>query len=328
MTTEIPFVAALGDAFDAAIAAPAPRRRRARRPRRLLAVAVAGLLLAGGGLAVANFLDSPEKLASSGVGCYDAPSMGANVSVPNGVAPPLDACASVYRDEGKPVPALVACARGSAVLVFPGSGDAVCRGLGLAPLPPGYGAARAKVGQLERDVLALERTADCIAPAELAARVQALLDRSGWTGWRTALRTDVGQGPCGTVTGLGGDGRESLAGSLDADHRIVMVMSAPYRSTTQLLYGAGGLAPRLEDNSGTRCFTPAALRADVTQRLAPSGRAVSFVVSTSRPAGETFIGPREQRYQAGCAVITDATPARDGRGIVVTLLTRSSQPSG
>ena len=320
--SEIPFVKALGDALEGAIAAPAPSRRRA--PRRRLVLGLAGaVVFAAGGLAVAALLDSPEKLAANSVGCYDSASLDANVSVPNGVGAPLAQCAAVYESEHQPVPPLVACVRGSVVAVFPGSGEAVCRGLGLSPLPAGYATAREKVGTLERDVIALEKTADCIAPAELARRVDALLARTGWVGWHTQLRLDVSQGPCGSVTGLGGDGRESIAGSLDADHRVVMIFGAPHRSTEALLYGAGtGLAPKVEDASGGQCYSVASLEAYVRGAVAPTGRAVSFTVTTGRPAGEEFGDARAGRYQADCAVLTDLRPAADGLALVGAVLHR------
>jgi hypothetical protein len=190
-------------------------------------------------------------------------------------------------------------------------------------VPAGYASAREKVGTLERDVIALEKTADCIAPAELARRVDALLARTGWVGWHTRLRLDVSRGPCGSVTGLGGDGRESIAGSLDPEHRVVMVFGAPYRSTAALLYAAGtGLAPRLEDASGGQCYSVDSLEAYMRSAVAPTDRAVSFTVTTGRPAGEEFSDAREARYQAGCAVLIDLTPAADGRGLVGAVLHR------
>jgi hypothetical protein len=319
--SEIPFVTALGNALDAAISAPAQRRFHVPR-RRLTLVAVALIVLATGGLAAAHFLAGPEKLASNSVGCYDRASLDADVSVPNGVASPLEACAAVYRAEGQPVPPLVACAGKGAVAVFPGQGDAVCRRLGLAPLPPGYALARQRVATLQTGILALEGAADCTPPPQLAQRVQALLDSSGWTGWRTRLRLDRSSGPCGSVSGLGGDGRRSIAGSLDADRRLVMVVGAPNRSTERLMYGPNGLAPRIEDVSGTRCLSLDGMKAEAAALAAPSGRDVSFNLTTGRPANEEFGDAREQRYQAGCTVATDVTAAPDGRGLVVTLLRR------
>lgn len=320
--SEIPFVQALGDAIDAAVSASAPRRTRVPR-RRLMLIAAALVVLATGSLAVAHFFASPQKLASDGVGCYDGASLRANVTVPNGVGSPLAECAAVYRSEGQPVPKLVACAGNGAVAVFPGRDPALCNRLGLAPLPRGYTAARRSVGRLQQHILAVERSADCIAPDELARRVQIILDRSGWTGWRPVLRLDVASGPCGSVSGLGGDGRRSIAGSLDPDRRLVMVVGAPYRSTQRLLWGSPrhpGLAPRLEDLSGTRCFSLDQLKAEAMQMVKPSGRSVSFKLTTGMAPSEEFGDARQRLYQAGCAVASDVSAAGDGRGLVATLL--------
>jgi hypothetical protein len=321
--SEIPFVQALGDAFDAAIAAPAAPRRALRLPRRRLsALAAAAALLAGGTLAVAHFLASPEKLASTGIACYDRPSLDADVSVPGGVRSPLEACAALYRAEGRPVPQMVACASKGSVAVFPGRDPGLCERLGLSPLPAGYGGARSRVQALQRDVFAIERSADCIAPSELVRRVQAVLDSGGWAGWHAERRADLGSGPCGSVSGLNGDGSRSIEGALDADHKVVFVSNAPYRSTQRLLYGASGIARQIEDTSGSRCFSPGSLEAAAAQLAAPSGRAVSFDLTSGRPAGEQFMDAREARYRAGCTVATDVTAAADGRGVVVTLLRR------
>jgi hypothetical protein len=76
------------------------------------------------------------------VGCYDRASLHANVTIVHG-ADPIATCAELWREgivdtrRGPASPHLVACAYdGSSVAqVFPGSGPAVCRRLGLVPLP-------------------------------------------------------------------------------------------------------------------------------------------------------------------------------------------------
>jgi hypothetical protein len=140
-----------------------------------------------------------------------------------------------------------------AALVLPGGDEQSCRRHDLEPLPAGYASARDKVARLQRSILAIEASADCPAPAVLAGRVQRLLDRSGWTGWTTWLRPDVSPGPCGRVSGVGGDGRRSIAGALDEAGRRVMIFGAIPRSTEDLLYGPGRLGPGLQDASGQRC---------------------------------------------------------------------------
>ena len=68
-----------------------------------------------------------------------------------------------------------------------------------------------------------------IPPDDLAERVQALLDRSGWAGWHTWLRLDVSDGPCGSVSMLNGDGSRSIAPALDVEGHRVMVFGDPAR---------------------------------------------------------------------------------------------------
>jgi hypothetical protein len=135
----------------------------------------------------------------------------------------MDACRAVLKTDAP----LVACA-GETVAVFPGRAG-TCEKLGLRPLPAQYATARAKVNAFARDVMALERSG-CIPPREFAGRVQDLLNRSGWTGWRTWLRLDVRDGPCGKVSGQGGDGRRTIEGSLDTEgHRVIVVGEPPER---------------------------------------------------------------------------------------------------
>ena len=88
---------------------------------------------------------------------------------------------------------------------------------------------RDRVAALAREVEALERGTGCVAPDEFAERVQALLDRSGWAGWRTRLRLDVADGPCGAVSAVNGDGSRSVEPALDVAARRVMVVGEPRR---------------------------------------------------------------------------------------------------
>lgn len=106
--------------------------------------------------------------------------------------------------------------------VFPG-GPRTCRRLGLRPLPPEYTTVRAKVLALERAVTGME-TARSVSTDDFARDVQALLDRTpGWEGWKVDVREDLSDGPCGSVTMPGGDGRRSIDGALSAEDRTVIV---------------------------------------------------------------------------------------------------------
>jgi hypothetical protein len=302
--SEIPFVNALGDEIERAAA------RRRGRIRRRLAIGTIGIAIAATGVAAASgVFSSPEQLAGTSVACYDHASLNGNVAVlSTGERTPIETCRHVLNTYAP----LIACA-GETVAVFPG-GKGTCEKLGLRALPAQYATARARVNAFARDIEALEQSADCIPPRELAGRVQALLDRSGWTGWHTWLRLDIEDGPCGTVSSQGGDGRRTIEGSLDTDGHRVMVVGEAARSTMDLLYsGAGGLAPRLEDASGERCYTPSGLEAMARER---TDRHLRFTTGTA--TGE-LMGRRGQRLREGCAVIIDVVPARDGYGIVVTI---------
>jgi hypothetical protein len=313
--SEIPFVRRLGDALESAAAARIAARRR--RIRRRLGVGALGIAIAASGVAAASGIlgGTPEQLAATSVGCYDRPSLDANVTVlSTGTDTPVQTCARIL-GTGAP---LVACAGEGAVHVFPGRDT--CRRLGLAPLPAGYAPARRRVNALHRDIAALEASADCIAPAELARRVQALLDRRGWTGWRAVVRDDIEEGPCAAVTGLGGDGRRTIEGALDPQGREVFVVPGPSRSLEDLLYGPGNLGARLQDASGERCYDRAGLEAMVRERVARTGRSLDLYAAEPPGEGVELIGPRGQRLREGCAIVDDVGPAPDGAGIRVGLV--------
>jgi hypothetical protein len=319
--SEIPFIDTLGDAIADAIAtAPPVRRRWSGRRLVVLVVTAAALLVTA--VAAAQMLSGPEQLATQSIGCYSSADLGSGSTTIlwSGDSSPVAACAQAQRSEGRPVPDMVACQSQSSVAVIPGSGAVACTDAGLEPLPAGYADAQQKTAQLQIDVLALERSADCIAPSELATQVQALLVRDGWDGWTTNVRTDVGSGPCGSVSGLGGDGLRTLSGSLDADTKTVMVASAPPRSTMTLLYGSGGLAPAIEDESATRCFTLDGVRSLVTGRADAAGRSVSFVVNPPETAGAGYVGDRARLLDEGCALVTDVRSGLDGYGLIAVIV--------
>jgi hypothetical protein len=232
--SEIPFVRRLGDALESAAAARLATRRR--RIRRRLGGGALGLAIAASGVAAGSGILSgtPEQLATRAVGCYERLSLERGATwVSTGTASPVDTCARVLGTDGP----LTACAYESegAVAVFPGRD--VCRRVGLAPLPAGYAPARARVNALHRDVVALERSARCIPPEELARRAQALLDRRGWTGWRAVVRDDIQTGPCGAITMPGGDGRRYFEDVLWFDDRELNVVPGLGPVREDELYG-------------------------------------------------------------------------------------------
>lgn len=315
--SDIPFVNRLGDAIDAALTASAEPARRRRRRRRGAAVAVGALLTAGGGVALGGLFSNPTQLAATSVSCYETPDLrgGTTVVWPGGRSP-TQACVAVLRDTARPVASLVACDRKTGVVVFPGNGERACDRAGLRPLRPQYSTEHARVEALERALFALEDSADCIAPREFASRVQTILKRTGWAGWRPWLRLDITSGPCGLVSSYGGNSVRTIGGHLDARQLRVMIFAGAHRSTEKLLAGPKGIGGPLIDASGERCYTQHELHALARRRFAPTGRSVAFTASQP-DRGVTLEGPRGSRLAAGCAIITDVTPAKDGRNITV-----------
>jgi hypothetical protein len=230
--SQIPFVNQLGDAIQTAVTASSERssRFRLRRPR--FVAALVALLTLTGGVALAGILGSSNTtdLVMGAVGCYEtADRSGATFIIEPGDRSPADACRQVLGRSGQPVAELTTCDNGrGAIVVFPGSGANACHRAGLKPLPPEYAAEQARVRHLTRALIALESSANCIPPRELAARVQTLLQRTGWKDWRPWLRLDINPGPCGSVSEPGPDGSRVVVG-LDAEGRRVMVFGGPER---------------------------------------------------------------------------------------------------
>jgi hypothetical protein len=307
--SEIKFVNRLGDSIERSAAARIASRRR--RIRRRITLGALGFAVAATGVAAASgVFSSPEQLASTSIACYERASLSANVAVLSaGGQTPIETCRRVLKTDAQ----LIACAD-HGVHVFPG-GPATCDKLGMEPLPREYTAARRRVTAFARDVMALEKRTDCLPPQEFARRVDALLARSGWSGWRTQLRLDVEDGPCGTVSSQGGDGRRTVEGALDVEDRRVMVFGTASRALTDLLYGPHGIAGPAMDASGRRCYTVEGVQALARQRLADAGRPLSFTTG-SRPAETDIAGERGDRLDQGCAVIVGLSTTPEDRILV------------
>lgn len=305
--SEIPFVNQLGNALESAIAAPQPARRRLfGSPRRIGVLALAVLLVGATGVTVARMLADADEVASGTVACYDESNLSGNVTVLGTITgSPTAACAKVWDGGGTP-PALVACTRGTGVAVIPGSGPKACDRAGLAPLPVGYDKAQAKVARLHGQIAALEARADCIPPRRLARQAQALLARSGWTGWR-AVVTSNGAGPCGHILTHGGSSELTLSGALVGDTHELRVDQGPPRSLDRQLYGEHSLSVQLMDASGKQCYTVAGLQDLARRTLAATGRPVGFKLGRM-PANTGIFGGRGDRYAEGCAIAVDTHP--------------------
>ncbi len=313
--SEIPFVKQLGDAIETAAASAPPRRRRSRR-RLALYAAAGSLVLGGGAAAAASILFSSEEQATADIECYQGDSVERSVYQDPAVGrDPVEVCRETLGYGGRPVPPLVACAGDDTVAVIPGRSAEDCKRAGLAPLGAEYERYRAKVARLQRDVLALETSVDCLPPRAYAARLQRLLDRTGWVGWTAQLRDGRADGPCGTVTGRGGGIDRTVAGAFDGKAKVIHVRSDVSHTLDKLLVST---ALRLFRRTGERCFTTAELTSAVRRAIAPAGAKLRVVVS-ALPDGGTIVAPRGTRYEEGCSVLGSVGPEPGEDGLVLRI---------
>jgi hypothetical protein len=319
--SEIPFVNLLGDELERA----AKRTGRRARSRRLGLFALAGaLLVSGTALATGLLSGDVEQQATNAIACYDGadPDFSGSVAVMPQEAgsprvSPVARCRQVLGLSGRDVPPLVACANEASVAVIPGRNPSACTDAGFAPLDPAYRRARVRAARLERRILAIEASADCIAPAELARRVQHLLDRSGWTGWTVALR--AGDGHCGSVSAIGGDGRRYIGGDIDSHGKRVFVSRVAPRRIMDLLYSADRtLLGPLFAESGARCFTFESFRARVEAVFGAKGLDATVTHTTiPRNTGLDDEDGRWTRYKQGCAVLAGGAPGDDDHSVEI-----------
>jgi len=316
--SEIPYVRDLGDALERA-AASAPQKRggllRGRRPRRRAAILAFAILLAASAVTTAAIVSDPDELAIGSVGCSESgdPDLGAAISVLDGRSP-VAVCAELWTDRGQAAPPLVACHSDRSVFVFPGVGPEACRSAGLAELPAGYQAAEARVARLVRDVAAVEEASDCIAPAELARRLQQVLRDTGWTGWR-AVAGGVSEGPCGWARRRGGDSRLTLSPALNSDARVLLVGGGPPRSLERQLHGESSILIGLFEDTRERCYGVAELEQHVRREAAVTGREVRIKLGRM-PADTGMEPPRGDRLAEGCAIVVGAAAVYPASGEV------------
>jgi hypothetical protein len=339
----IPFVNQLGNAIDAAVTRPAKRTAwlRERRSTRA-AAALATLVGLSGGVALASGLltsSTPIELATSAPMCFTSASLQEGSGPSNNDLLPVPACAQTRHQLGQPARALVACVSDqmpngySGVAVFPGGGPRACERAGLKPLPAGYLAALTRVAKLENNFAKLEPSTACVPPARLAAQVETLLNQGGWVGWHASLRTDLANGPCGSIAGLTGGSGTSFRGSIYAPDRQVDVFAEPYPSTLKLLHSPDGTDALLAA-TGRRCYTQTTIQRLVRGWLGASSRSVRYEVSVDRltpaeraadkrntggqPAPSAGLNDgRQRQLAAGCAVIAGVASAPDGYNLVV-----------
>ena len=157
--------------------------------------------------------------------------------------------------------------------------------------------------------------ADCVAPDEMVERVQAVLERTGWAGWRAVLRPG-GDGPCGRVRRRGGLPDLLLSPFMDTAARELSVAAGPPRSLDRRLYGRESLVVDLFEASGRRCFTLPGLQEHVRSVLAVTGRKVTFKQGRL-PANSGMEPPRGDRYAEGCAIVVGAAPLYPSPGEII-----------
>ena len=237
--SEIPFVNALGDAIETAIAeqAPSSDRRRSRRwvlrGRGRLIVALAVLVL--GGAAFAATQQTSRSLATAGLACYEGTGTDASAyyDVEAHGRSPQAACAEVFRASGPralaaPGVQLIACAdRHGYVSVFKSNGSAgQCTALRMSPLQTAsYALAEAGVQKLVRQVRPLTHARACVPAHTLEADVDRVLRQLGWRGWHTAIQQQLShEGPCARFEATGSSISDPAA-SLDATHRTVWIVT-------------------------------------------------------------------------------------------------------
>jgi hypothetical protein len=340
--SQIPFVAALGEALDSATQADrartthrAPRRSRIRRPRfdrRLLAVLA--VVVVGGGAATAALLqpNPTTTLAAHGLACISgtdnsAPSDAYNV--PQHGQSPTVACSPVI---GVPASRLIACADpkiGAVVYESNGSADQ-CETLHLRPLPAGYASANANVYALERKLQRAYDAHNCTPPQLLAREANRALASLGFTGWHAVVQTTPpgsGQiaGACGAYPGSG-VAISDPASALNADNHTVMIVPGVSRTIDHVLTT---VEQPLLRASGRRCYSLRGLEKMIAARLASAGGrglAVRFAVSQEQRGTQAMFG-RQHFYDEGCAITTSVGTAVDGRSFVAELQDRHAAPS-
>lgn len=328
--SEIPFVNLLGDELDGAIQRARPQPFQSLRRRRLVVFGVAGALLVTATAAATElFSSADETRAMTPVSCYttpvgSAPAIADASPETNEIATlsPVELCRQNLARTAAAIPAqLVACSGPANVAVIPGSSAADCRARGFGALTASYARAQDRTVRLERQILSIEASADCIAPVTLAERVQAALNRSGWQGWiARVMRRGLGDRPCATVSGLGGGGQRTFSGAYDPARHEVFVTPTASRHLTDLLFSKTGLAGPLLTSTGARCYTVEDLRKHVNAVLESKG--INATLETKPytfPAGSTLSDEdgRMTRYQQGCAIAVDVVPGGDDHSVIV-----------
>jgi hypothetical protein len=316
--SQIPYVNRLGDELERAAERSRSRPRRSRRRLGLLALAGA-VLVAGTALASGVLSGDVETQATAPIACYDGASGDFSRSVAvvpqhtgSADASPVDICRRELALAHRPGGPLVACASKGGVAVMPGRDAADCAAAGFGRLDPRFGRARVRAAAMESRILALEASADCIEPRALARRLRRLLDRSGW---EATVTLRGGDGDCGTVSQIAGDGRRYISWDLHDGKRRLSVWRVAPRRVTDLLYSAErSLLVPLFRESGATCLSLPELRERIRQRFAAKRLDATVRRIPLHGALDDDDG-RWTRYRQGCAVLAGGQP--DGPDAVI-----------
>lgn len=180
------------------------RRRPTQRKQRWLVATLAPAALIG--VAATGYIAlSSDQVVAAGIGCYDAPDRGANVTVVDTTGEdPREVCAELWAEgvvsEGdSEAPQLVPCVNEEgAILVFPSDDATLCSRLGLQELPGDYEEQAKRFAAMRDDVWReLYRTGRqggvaeaeiCLDGATALGIVSSVLDEHGLDDWSAAVR--------------------------------------------------------------------------------------------------------------------------------------------
>jgi hypothetical protein len=189
-------------------------RRRRRRRVALALVPAAVVVLAATAFTTYALTREPTHLES--IGCYDAASLTANITIVEADGrSPIAICAELWQQggmRGATTPKqLAACVlQTGAVGVFPRSGADTCAQLGLADVPASLAAESKRFAALRRAIVtqlgepansSSPRSAKCIGETRARAIVRHELDVHGYGDWQIEVAGDgfTPERPCAEI---------------------------------------------------------------------------------------------------------------------------------
>ncbi len=202
------------DVITVASSTPRPGRRR----RRVVAVAVAGVLVASGAVAAAVWLDQPADPAT--LSCYSDASLDPEVQVGlpiDAESTPVEQCATLWRDgtlASGDAPPLTACVTTNGITaVIPGD-DGTCTTLGLAGRDPSVDPDDTVAARI-LSTISDQYPADCVDSVDQAVaiveEILADVEADGWEIRRAGAVTD--ERPCAYA-------------AVDASTQVVLIVTA------------------------------------------------------------------------------------------------------